>query len=144
VREDEYTSTSNAVTDNDSGYFSEEEFSKSEEQEVSDEFFYAHLYDYDHENKDECKFSFSTPEKVVAQSLLKMPDCWQLPDEKVYDHSGYHPENEEELQDADVTFDAESRNDHDLDKKLPAVHQVADDASKSSSSRGDIISVSKI
>jgi hypothetical protein len=116
----EYTRTSNVVTDNESGYFSEEELSKSEEQEVSDDYFYAHLFDYETENKDESKFAFSTPEKLAAQSLIKMPDCWQLLDKPDEDHSGHHPDNEDKRQDADVTFDAESSHDHDLDKKLPA------------------------
>jgi hypothetical protein len=75
VRDEEYTRNSNAVTDNESGYFSEKELSKSEEQEVSDDYFYAHLFDHETENKDLSKIAFSTLEKVVAQSLLKMPDC---------------------------------------------------------------------
>jgi hypothetical protein len=62
--------------------------SKSEEQEVSDDYFNPHLFDYETENKDESKFSFSTPEKVVAQSLLKMPDCWQLLDKLDEDQNG--------------------------------------------------------
>ncbi len=106
--------------------------------------FYAHLFDYETENKDESKFAFSTPEKVAAQSLLKMPDCWQLLDKPDEDHSGHHPENEDKRQDAVVTFDAESPHDHDLDMKLPAVHPVADDSSKSSSIHGDIISITEI
>jgi hypothetical protein len=38
VRDEKYTSTFNTVTDNESGHFSEEELSKSEEQEVSDDY----------------------------------------------------------------------------------------------------------
>ncbi len=140
----EYTSNSNAVTDNESGNFSEEELSKSEEQEVSDDYFYVHLLDYETENKNESKFAFSTSEKVAAQSLLKMPDSWPLLDKLDEDHSGHHPENEKKHQDVDVTFDAESPHDHDLDKNLAAVHPIDYDASKSSSIRGDIIPVTDI
>ena len=39
VGEDDYTSSTNAEDNNESGYFLEDELSKSEEQEVTDEFF---------------------------------------------------------------------------------------------------------
>jgi hypothetical protein len=132
VHDKEYTSDSNAVTDNESGYLSKEELPKSEEQKVSDDYFYAHLFDYETDNKDKTKFAFSTPEKAAAQSLLKMPDSWLLSDELDEDHSGHHPENDDKHKDVDVSFDAESSHVNDLDKKLAVVHTVDDDASKSS------------
>jgi hypothetical protein len=39
---------------------------------VLDDYFPAHLFDYETENKNESKFVFSTLEKVVAQSLLEI------------------------------------------------------------------------
>jgi hypothetical protein len=141
VHDKEYTSNSNAVTDNESGYFSEEELSKSEEQEVSDDYFYVHLIDYEIDNKDETKFTFSTPEKAMAQSLLKMPDSWPLLDKPDAYHFGHHPENVDKHRDVDVFFDAESPHINDLDKKLAMVHNVDDDAFKSSSICGDVMSV---
>jgi hypothetical protein len=125
VRDKEYTSNSNAVTDNESGYFSEEELSKSEEQEVSDDYFYAHLFDYETDNKDESNFAFGTPEKAVAQSSLKMPNSLPLLDKPDEDHSGHHPENDNKRRDVDVSFDAESSHFNDLDKKLAAVHSYS-------------------
>jgi hypothetical protein len=129
---------------NESGYFSKEELSKSEEQEVSDDYFNAHLFEYESDNKDETKFAFSTPEKVAAQSLLKMPDSWPLLDELDEDHSGRHPENVDMRRDIEVSFDAESPHVNNLDKKLDAVDNLDDDASKSSSIRGDVMLVIEI
>ncbi len=62
VHDKEYTSNFNAVTDNEFGYLSKEELSKTEENEVSDDYFYANLFDYKSDNKDETRFAFSTPE----------------------------------------------------------------------------------
>ncbi len=39
---DDYASATNAKDNNESDYFSEDVLSKSDEQEVTDEFFYAH------------------------------------------------------------------------------------------------------
>jgi hypothetical protein len=124
VHDKEYTSHSNSVTDNESGYFSEEELSKDEEHEVTDDYFYADLFDSESDNKDETKFVFSTPEKAAAQPLLKMPDSWPLLDKLDEDHSGHHPENVDKLRDVDVSFDAESPHINDLDKKLAAVDNL--------------------
>jgi hypothetical protein len=73
-----------------------------------------------------------------------MPDSWPLSDKLDEDHSGHYPENEDKRRDVGVSFDAESPHDLDLDKKLATVHPVDDDASKSSSIHGDIISVTDI
>ncbi len=108
---------------------------------MSDDYFYVHLFDYETDNKDETKFAFRFPEKAAAQSLLKMPDSLPLSDEPDEDHSGHHPENVDKRRDLDVSFDAESPHINDLDKKLAAVHNVDDDASKSSSIQGDAMSV---
>jgi hypothetical protein len=44
---------------------------------VTDEIFYADLFDHHPKNNDESKFLFSSPEKAAAQSLLKMPTSFQ-------------------------------------------------------------------
>ncbi len=141
VHDEEYTSNSYAVTDNESGYFSKEELSKTEKNEVSDDYFYAHLFDYESDNKYETKLAFSTPEKAAAKSLLKMPDSWPLLDKLDEDHSGHHPENVDKRRRVDVSFDGESPHINDLDKKLTLVDNLDDDVSKSSSNRGDVMSV---
>jgi hypothetical protein len=96
VADDDYASTTNAKDNNESDYFSKDEFSRSDEQEVTDEFFYAHLFDYLLQKKDGNKFLFSIPEKAAAQFLLTMPKSFQLSDEKGSDHSVYHSENKEQ------------------------------------------------
>jgi hypothetical protein len=65
-RDEEYTSNSNVITDNESGYFSEEKLSKSEEQKVSGDYFYVHLFDYETDKKYESKFASRTSEKAAA------------------------------------------------------------------------------
>jgi hypothetical protein len=109
VGDDDYASTTNAEDNEESGYFSEDELSKSDEQEVTDEFSYAHLFDYLPKKNDESKFLFSTPEKVTAQSLLKMPTSFQSSDKKRSNHSVYHSEDKGQPGEADVTYSALSR-----------------------------------
>jgi hypothetical protein len=55
-----------------------------------------------------------------------MPKSFQSSDEKGSDHSIYHSENKEQPQEAEVTYDAQSRNDN-LEVKLPAVPEQSDD-----------------